>query len=74
VYPDAILGFHGAWPRLVDPEEQRLADLKMGRYLPENLKRHYMENWRHKSAISFKYLTGAEIVSIEPNIKICFDA
>jgi hypothetical protein len=74
VYPDAVLGFHGAWPRMIDPEQQRVADLKMGRYLPPNLKREYMNEWRHKSAISFKYLTGADIVLIEPKIKLCQDA
>ena len=73
VYPDAILGFHGAWPRMINPEQQRVADLKMGQYLPPNLKRQYMDHWRHKSAISFKYLTGAEIASMEPKIKLCQD-
>ena len=43
VYPDAILGFHGAWPSLMDPSQQRIADKKMGRYLPSNLRRHYMD-------------------------------
>jgi hypothetical protein len=73
VYPDAVLGFHGAWPRLLDPEQQRIADLSMGRYLPPKLKQQYMDEWRHKNALSFKYLTGADIVSMEPKIKLCQD-
>jgi hypothetical protein len=73
VYPDAILGFHGAWPRLFDPAQQRVADRRMGQYLPPNLRRHYMNEWRHKNALSFKYLTGNEVVALEPKIKLCQD-
>lgn len=71
VYPDAILGFHGTWPRILDPKQQEIADLKIGRYLPPNLKHLYMRKWRHKNALSFQYLTGSDIASIEPKIKLC---
>jgi len=73
VYPDALFGFHGAWPRQHDPKRQRMADKQMGQYLPPNLRRHYMEKWRHKNALSFEYRTGNQIVEMEPKIKLCSD-
>jgi hypothetical protein len=74
VYPKALFGFHGAWPKAGNAKEQRRADARMGDYLPPRLKTLYMQTWRHNGAMSFKVLTGTQIVAIQPGLKICSDA
>lgn len=71
VYPNAQLGFHGAWPKSASAKKQRIADARMGNYLPPRLKKLYMEKWRHNGAMSFKMITGRQAAAIQPGLKLC---
>jgi len=65
VYPNAVLGFHGAWPKVANAAQQRRADMVMGQYLPSVLKELYDTKWRHHGANSFERLSGRLISIID---------
>lgn len=67
----AVLGFHGAFPKVPNRAAQFANDMQMGRYMPPAIRARFVNEWRFTGPLSLTKVSGPEIRALVPSIPRC---
>lgn len=69
VMPKAQIGFHGSMPRI--PLMQKWLDMRMGDFYRGEVRKRYANDWRHLWGPKLHVISGKELKSLDPEIRLC---